>query len=97
MAGTDFSHHRHFAAHAENYRRVINKMMNEDLMYNGGSGNANYFADKTLWERVPQFGYELPPTTWAISTQKLALTVLLLWALFGVGAAVAATRSMSVG
>lgn len=97
MAGTDFSHHRHFAVQAENYRRVINKMMNDDLMYNAGNGNSGYVAGRNLWEQVPDFQYELPATMWALSTQKLPLILLLLWALIGVGAAVVATRTMRLG
>jgi len=88
MAGTDFAHHRHFAAEAEEFRRVLNKALNEDLMINGvgkndwdsGANRENYIADEKLWKNSPQFRYELPSTGWALTTQILPLALLALWA-----------------
>ncbi len=93
MAGTDFAHHRHFAAEAEQYRRVVNKMMNDDYMNNSRTGNTAYVADEKLWTSVPPFQYELPNTVWAVNTQILPLAMLFLWTLGAVGlAAFAVTR-----
>ena len=87
MAGTDFSHHRHFATEAEQYRRVINRILNEDYMNNSRTGDSNYTANETLWSSMPQFQYELPNTTWALRTQVLPLAMLFLWTLAAIALA----------
>ena len=56
LAGTDFQHHRHFITAAEDYRRVIQRTMNDDIMAHPTKGT--YIAGKELWERVPEFDYE---------------------------------------
>lgn len=95
MAGTDFAHHQHFAAEAETYRRVLNKMMNEDYMIHG-AGKKIYNADETLWNSVPQFQYQLPGTAWAVETQILPLGMLLFWTLGAIGLAWLAVGRMKV-
>jgi ABC-2 type transport system permease protein len=87
MAGTDFAHHRHFASEAEEYRRVINRILNEDYMNNSRTGDTNYTANETLWSGMPRFQYELPGTGWALQTQILPLVMLLLWTILAVGLA----------
>ncbi len=96
MAGTDFSHHRHFAIAAENYRRVINKMMNDDMMKNAGKKDFQYLANQNLWQSIPPFQYTLPATNWALQTQKFSLAMLLLWALVSVGAAAWTVKNLRV-
>jgi len=96
MAGTDLAHHQNFATEAESYRRVINKMLNEDYMNNSRTGNTAYVANQTLWNRVPVFQYELPPTVWAVRTQILPLVMLLLWTLGAIGLAWLAINRMKV-
>lgn len=87
MAGTDFAHHRHFASEAEQYRRVINKILNEDYMNNSRTGNFQYTANETLWSSMPKFQYKLPTTAWALQAQILPLVMLILWTIFAVGLA----------
>lgn len=88
MAGTDFAHHRHFATEAEQYRRVVNKMLNEDYMNNSRTGDTNYVANEKLWNAVPEFQYQLPETSWAIKTQVLPIVMLFLWTLAAIGLAI---------
>ncbi len=88
MAGTDFAHHRHFASEAEQYRRVVNKMLNEDYMNNSQTGDSNYVANEKLWNAVPEFHYELPDTGWAIKSQFLPIGMLFLWTLAAIGLAI---------
>lgn len=87
MAGTDFAHHRHFATEAEQYRRVINKILNEDYMNNSRTGNFLYTADENLWRNMPKFQYELPNVSWALQAQVLPLVMLVLWTVFSIGLA----------
>lgn len=96
MAGTDFPHHRHFASEAEQYRRLVNRMMNEDYMNNSRTGDTNYLANEKLWRSVPQFQYELPTTDWALQTQILPLSMLLLWTLLAIGLAIVAVKRVRV-
>jgi ABC-2 type transport system permease protein len=96
FAGTDVSHHLHFATKAEEHRRVINKMLNEDMMYNAGRADYGYMANTGLWARVPQFQYELPGIIWALRTQELPIAMLAFWFLASSIAAVIAVRRMRV-
>ncbi len=96
MAGTDFAHHRHFASEAETYRRVINKMMNEDYMNNSRTGNTAYTANENLWNSIPPFGYDLPAASWALKTQILPLVMLFLWTFAAVGLATFAVNRVRV-
>lgn len=67
FAGTDFTHHRHFAEAAERHRFEFVKVLNEDLMVNARPGDHGYTAGPELWESLPPF--ELAPldsaTVWA--------------------------------
>lgn len=96
MAGTDFAHHRNFAAAAENYRRVVNKMMNDDYMNNSRTGNTAYVADEKLWGSVPPFAYEMPNAEWALKTQILPLIMLFLWTIAAIGVAFWAIKKVRV-
>lgn len=96
MAGTDFPHHRNFATAAEDYRRVINKMMNDDYMNNSRTGNTTYVADEKLWRSVPAFEYEMPNAGWALKTQVLPLAMLLLWTFAAINLAFWAIKKVRV-
>ncbi|MDX2032230.1 MAG: DUF3526 domain-containing protein [Blastocatellia bacterium] len=60
LAGTDFAHHRDFAAAAESYRRMLIKKMNDDMTYNAGKQDFTYLAQPALWQTVEDFRYEAP-------------------------------------
>jgi ABC-2 type transport system permease protein len=77
LAGTDFRQHRHFVAAAENYRRLIQRTMNEDIMAHPTRGA--YLADKELWEKVPAFEYSAPPTAWVLGNVGWSIGILGLW------------------
>lgn len=96
MAGTDFPHHRHFATEAEEYRRVINRILNEDYMNNSRTGDTNYTANETLWSSMPHFQYDLPNTAWAVQTQTLPLVILCLWTLASIGLAIFAVKKVRI-
>lgn len=96
MAGTDFAHHRHFATEAEEYRRVINKILNEDYMNNSRTGNFQYTADENLWRNMPNFQYGMPSASWALNAQILPLVMLLLWTVFSIGLAFFAVKRVKV-
>jgi ABC-2 type transport system permease protein len=90
LAGTDFAQHAEFARAAENHRRVIQRVLNEDLIKHPG-GERTYVRGRDLWERVPAFGYSVPGLAWVLRRQ---LTTLLLLTAWTIGAVVLAWRAM---
>jgi ABC-2 type transport system permease protein len=78
LAGTDFEQHRHFATAAEQYRRRLVKLMNDDLTYNARPGET-YMADTELWAQVEPFEYEAPRAAWVLGNARLSIIILLLW------------------
>jgi ABC-2 type transport system permease protein len=80
LAGTDFAHHRDFAAAAESYRRTLVKKMNNDMTYNAGKQDFSYLAQPALWQKLEDFRYEAPSTGWALRNQAVSLTILFIWA-----------------
>lgn len=92
LAGTDFQQHRHFATAAEAYRRDIQRLMNGDIAANQKKGQV-YLADHTLWEKVPEFEYTAPDTSWVVGNYITSLLILALWTMAALGYMV---RSASV-
>lgn len=84
LSGTDFGQHRHFVNAAEAYRRDIQRTMNGDIMQHQKPGQT-YLAGRALWDQVPDFSYEPPPTRWVLSQYGLALAVLGAWLVAAVG------------
>jgi len=96
LAGTDFAHHRAFAAAAESYRRTLVKKMNDDMTYNAGKQDFSYLAQPALWRTVEDFRYEAPSTVWALRNQTVSLAILALWFFTALTSALMATRRMRV-
>jgi ABC-2 type transport system permease protein len=84
LAGTDFQQHRHFATAAEAYRRDIQRLMNGDIAANQKKGHV-YLADHTLWEKVPEFEYTAPDTSWVVGNYTTSLLVLAVWTIAALG------------
>jgi ABC-2 type transport system permease protein len=78
LAGTDFAQHRHFIQAAEEYRRHIQRVMNEDIQVNQKPGQT-YLATAELWSQVPDFHYVSPSTSWVLGNVSWALAVLGTW------------------
>ncbi len=78
LSGTDFQQHRHFTNAAEAYRRGIQRLMNGDIAANQKKGQV-YLADQSLWERLPEFEYTAPDTSWVLGHYTASIAVLLLW------------------
>jgi ABC-2 type transport system permease protein len=96
MAGTDFAQHRDFAEAAEAYRRMLVKMMNDDMTYNAGKADYAYIAQPALWRQAPDFEYAAPSTAWALGHQTISLALLALWLVAAAAAALIATAKMRV-
>jgi ABC-2 type transport system permease protein len=78
LAGTDIAHHRDFVRSAEEYRRGIQRLMNDDIFRNSRAGIV-YTAGPELWARVPEFRYEPPGLGAVLVQQRLSLIVLGAW------------------
>ena len=79
LAGTDFSHFRHFSEQAELYRRDLVAFLNADLRDNAGSNGFGYTQTKELWAQAPSFAYDAPGAGWALAGEFASLAALLAW------------------
>lgn len=93
LAGSDFAHHRHFAAAAESYRRDLQRTLNADIVEHQRPGQT-YLADPALWARIPDFEYRAPGLGWTLGRLWPSLAVLGIW--FGVLAVVLAATARRV-
>lgn len=73
LAGTDVEAHRDFTRAAEQQRRLIIRLLNEDLMRRGPS------ADRALWGEIPNFTYRPPPVSQSLRPVSRDIVVLALW------------------
>jgi ABC-2 type transport system permease protein len=73
LAGTDIDAHRDFTRAAEEQRRLIIRLMNEDLMFRGPQ------AGHELWEKIPNFSYRPPPISKSIRPVMWDVIVMILW------------------
>ena len=79
MAGTDWSHYRHFADEGERYRRVFNRQMNE-LIVTGTRGQAwEMVAGRDDFAKVPPMSYRSPTAGWAAAQAIVPGLTLLVW------------------
>ncbi|MGJ4728771.1 ABC transporter permease subunit [Luteimonas sp. SDU101] len=79
VAGSDFSHHRHFIDEAEQYRRDLVNRMNADGMAHRAHGTERHTNDERLWSQVPEFNYQAPPLGRLSWTALPAFAALLAW------------------
>jgi ABC-2 type transport system permease protein len=79
LAGTDFAQHRHFVAAAEAHRRMMQRVLNNDIVEHQKSGEV-YLAGAELWTRIPEFTYVAPSTAWVLRRQLPAIALLVTWA-----------------
>lgn len=73
LAGTDIDAHRAFTRAAEEQRRLIIRLMNQDLMLRGAQAN------RELWEKIPNFTYRPPSIAEAVRPVIWDSVVLMLW------------------
>jgi len=95
FAGADFPQHAHFATAAEEYRRMIQRLMNGDLARNAAN-TGTYFAGEDLWKKTPPFEYTAPDTSWVLARQTASLSILALWCAVAALAALWSARRVEV-
>jgi ABC-2 type transport system permease protein len=95
LAGTDFAHHRSFVEAAETHRRMMQRVLNSDIVDHAKPGEV-YLAGAELWNRIPDFTYHAPSLSWALKQNTLSLGLLGVWLAAAVAFATTATRSAKV-
>lgn len=79
LAGTDIEAHRDFTRAAEEQRRLIIRLLNQDLMLEGAQAGDAYLSSRATWEKIPNFTYHPPAVARAIHHVTWDVIVLLLW------------------
>ncbi|WP_438481414.1 DUF3526 domain-containing protein [Oleiharenicola lentus] len=80
LAGTDLAQHRDFMRAADQHRRVMQVILNEDLMANPlKAGDPAYLAGPEVWAKVPPFNYEPPGAGAVLTAHAWPLAALILW------------------
>ncbi|MBW4698258.1 MAG: DUF3526 domain-containing protein [Aphanocapsa lilacina HA4352-LM1] len=90
LAGSDFEQHRHFATAAENHRRLINRIANEEMLkteYN----NWNDEVPAETWAKFPEFRYGPPGVDWVLGQYLPSIGLMLAWCVLATAAAYWAT------
>ena len=93
LTGTDFEHHRRFVFAAEGQRRIMQKILNEDVTQHDREGT-DYRASPELWTRIPPFAYDPPTLLEVLPHYRLAFLTLLLWLMGTAIAAVTCVRRL---
>jgi ABC-2 type transport system permease protein len=96
LAGTDWHHHRHFVRAGEDYRRVIQKIMNDDIFQRGKTESGQYLAGPELWQKVPDFVYEGPTVGWVLKEYVLSIFILTVWCGIAFAGVILAIRKMHI-
>ncbi len=92
FAGTDLAHQAHFVNAAEDHRREMIRMLNEDYMYNSGEAGSEYTAGREVWEQFRDFSYQPLPLGQAWRLYLLDAALLLAWVIAASGAAFVLVR-----
>jgi len=79
LAGTDFAQHRDFVQASEHYRRLVQKLMNDEITARPLKAGEVYFADHALWEKVPAFTYTPASAATLLARNATPLALLGLW------------------
>jgi ABC-2 type transport system permease protein len=80
LSGTDFAQHRHFNEAAEQYRRSLVNMLNQEIVAQGNSELIwDFKGDRGLWEKAAPFSYTAPGLGWALGNHAPSLALLALW------------------
>lgn len=94
-AGTDWWAHKDFAQKAEEYRRALQRRLNDDIAYNSRTGQT-YLAGAALWEKALPFGYAPLGLGHVVRHHATSLVLLSLWCVAGFTLAFFAVRRMRI-
>ena len=69
--------------------------MNDDIFIHPTKAGEEYLADAELWKKVPEFQYEAPGASWALSHYTTSAALLGAWLLGATALAAVAARRLS--
>lgn len=95
VAGTDWASHKDFSRAAEEYRRVLNKQLNDNLAFNSRTGQT-YLANASLWQQAPPFEYQPLTLGSTLVNHAWSIAALALWFIAGLSLALFAAMRMRV-
>jgi hypothetical protein len=81
---------------AEEYRRQIQRVMNDDIVANAGRANGVYMAGPELWKNVRDFNYSMPGTAWVLGNYRMAAFALLGWLFVAILFSAASSAALKV-
>ena len=84
LAGSDLYAHRHFADQTELFRRDFVRLLNEEMINNGGQDGYGYVSGNDFWESNPDFEYSPPRISDVTGRIWTDIIVLLAWFAVGV-------------
>lgn len=79
LAGTDLAQHRDFVRASEAHRRVIQKLMNDEIRQRPLKPGEVHLAGRALWAKVPHFAYAPPGTVAVLAQHAVPLALLAAW------------------
>ncbi len=96
VSGTSLQHQRHFERDAEQFRRRLMALLNKDITMNSRTGQTNYRAGPELWRKTGEYVYQPESLAASLARCGAPLTVLVLWLLALLAAAVLTVRNLRV-
>ena len=96
IAGTSIEHQRQFAWGAEQFRRKLMGVLNRDITFNSRSGQSSYRAGPDLWRRSGEYRFDAESLAASLSRCGGPATVLVLWCVALLAAAVLTCRRLQV-
>jgi ABC-2 type transport system permease protein len=96
LSGTSLAHQRHFENGAERFRRKLMAELNRDITMNSRPGQLDYRAGAALWRGKGDYRYTPEPLSASWARSAGPLTVLVLWIIGLLIAAVLTIRQMRV-
>ncbi|KZN41453.1 DUF3526 domain-containing protein [Pseudoalteromonas luteoviolacea] len=58
FSASDFHHHQHFLAQAEQHRRMMQRVLNHNQRDHAHKNKGHYVANLSLWQQIPKFEYQ---------------------------------------
>ncbi|MBC7932703.1 MAG: DUF3526 domain-containing protein, partial [Rubrivivax sp.] len=78
VAGTDWWAHKDFARAAEEYRRTLQRQLNDNITFNSRTGQT-YLANASLWSQAAPFEYEPLVLSRVVRHHALSFALLVVW------------------
>lgn len=93
LSGNDIAHQEAFTAAAEQHRRAVQRVLNDEQTAHGKGANFNNIVDTDFWKKVPTFNWQPPEIAARFGAYLAPALILLAWFVAGLAlVAIAANR-----